>query len=241
VPQVTSLGGIQFSHKMTPIPYYGRSLTKSNLAQFIADKLQKTDQGSLNLIKSFIDRRYEMIWNSAIWRESLGTTSYSVSADTEEVTLNAAVQFPIAASWDDEEITPIDYSAVFRTDPKLFSETGKVANFIVLPNDSSGQAKIRLLRKPKEAKTLLVLGKVFHTVLTDDHRPEINGVDNALLCFVEGDMLEHLRQYQKAQIKFQEASAQLMIVKDMETHQSASDTRIIPQVEASWDLNDFSN
>ena len=226
---------------MTPIPYYGRSLTKSNLAQFIADKLQKTDQGSLNLIKSFIDRRYEMIWNSAIWRESLGTTSYSVSADTEEVTLNAAVQFPIAASWDDEEITPIDYSAVFRTDPKLFSETGKVANFIVLPNDSSGQAKIRLLRKPKEAKTLLVLGKTFVNVLGDDGRPEINGVDNALLCFVEGDMLEHLRQYQKAQIKFQEASAQLMIVKDMETHQSASDTRIIPQVEASWDLNDFSN
>ena len=216
-------------------------MTKSSIAQFVADKLQKTDQGSLNLLKSFIDRRYEMIWNSALWREALGTTSYSVAADTEEVTLNTAVHFPVAASWDDEEITPIDYSAVFRIDPKLFSETGKVANFIVLSNASTGEAKIRLLRKPKEAKTLLVLGKLKITELTDNDSPLINGIDNSLLSFVEGDMLEHLRQYQKAQVKFQEASAQLMIVKDLETHQSSSDTRIIPQVEASWDLNDFSN
>ena len=130
---------------------------------------------------------------------------------------------------------------MFSIDPKLFSDTGKVANFIVLSNTSTGEAKIRLLRKPKEAKTLLVLGKLKITELTDNDSPLINGIDNSLLSFVEGDMLEHLRQYQKAQIKFQEASAQLMIVKDLETHQSASDTRIIPQVEASWDLNDFSN
>ena len=79
-------------------------MTKSAIAQFVADKLQKSDAGSLALLKSFIDRRYEMIWDSGLWRETLGTTSYSVAADTSEVTLNSAVLFAVAVAWDDNEI-----------------------------------------------------------------------------------------------------------------------------------------
>ena len=204
-------------------------MTKSDIAQFVADKLQKTDQGSLNLLKSFVDRRYEMIWNAALWRESLGTTSYSVAADTSEVTLNSAVDLPVAAAWDNEEITPVDYSAVFRVDPKMFDESGAVAKFIVLAKGANGSSKIKLLRKPKEAKTLLILGKTKMTPLGDEDSPLISGVDNALVAFVEGDMLEHLRQYQKAQLKYQEASSQLAIAKDMETHQTATDTsQVLP-------------
>ena len=214
-------------------------MTKTSMANFVADKLQKTDQGSIDLLKSFIDRRYEMIWDSALWRSSLGTTSYTVAIDTEEVTLESTVDFPVAAVWDDKEIAPTSYSSVFRLDPTLFNDSGAVVNFIVIAKSSAGAAKIKLLRKPKESKTLLILGKLKMTALTDNDSPEINGIDNALLSFVEGDMLEHLRQYGKAQVKFQEASGLMQIAKDMETHQSASDIRIIPEVKDDWSTSDF--
>lgn len=214
-------------------------MTKSAISQFVADKVQKTDQGSLTMLKSFIDRRYEMIWNSALWRESLGTTSYTVEVDTQEVTLESTVDFPVSARWDDKEITPIDYSAVFQIDPTLFNDAGAVVNFIVLPKDSSGDAKIKLLRKPDTEKSLLILGKLKIVALGDSDSPKINGIDNVLVSMVEGDMLEHMRQYQKAQIKFTEAMNHLNIAKDLENHQSASQTRIIPEIAGHWDSNSF--
>jgi len=214
-------------------------MTRLDLAQFVGDKLQKSDSGSLSMLRSFIDRRYEMIWDSALWRESLGTTSYTVAIDTQEVTLESSVDFPVSAVWDDKEITPVDYSAVFQLDPTLFNDSGAVANFIVVAKSSTGAAKIKLLRKPKESKTLLILGKLKITALGDSDSPLIKGIDNALLAFVEGDMLEHLRQYGKAQAKYQEAASQLTIAKDMENHQSASNTRIIPEVKSDWSSADF--
>ena len=214
-------------------------MTKSAIAQFVADKLQKSDAGSLTLLKSFIDRRYEMIWDSGLWRETLGTTSYSVAADTSEVTLNSAVRFAVAVAWDDNEISAMDYETVFQINPALFDESGAPTSFITLPNDSSGNAVIRLIRKPDKAKTLLVLGKLKLTALTDSDSPKINGIDNALLAYVEGDMLEHMRQYGKAQVKQQEAAGAMMLMRDLESAQSAKIARLIPEVPNVWDINDF--
>ena len=214
-------------------------MTKTEIAQFVGDKLQKTDGASLTMMKSFVDRRYEMIWNSALWREALGTSTYTVAIDTENVTLAATVDFPVSARWDDKEIVPMDYGAVFQIDPTLFNDSGAVVNFIVLPKTAAGQCQIRLLRKPSESKSLLVLGKLKITALNDSDSPKINGIDNVLVSMVEGDMLEHTRQYNKAQIKFNEAMNQLNIAKDLEKHQSASITRIIPEVRDHWNTDSF--
>ena len=108
-----------------------------------------------------------------------------------------------------------------------------MANFIVLPK-SAGDARIKLLRKPSVAKDILILGKLNLVALGDTDSPLINGIDNVLLGLVEGDMLEHVRQYQKAQLKYTEAMNQLTIAKDLEKQQSASNTRIIPMVEDHW-------
>ena len=72
-------------------------MKKAALVQFVADKVQKTDAASIAMMKNFVDRRYEMIWDSSLWRESLAVTTYTVAADTEEVTLNAAVDLPVSA------------------------------------------------------------------------------------------------------------------------------------------------
>jgi len=211
-------------------------MTKNEIAQFVADKIQKSDEASLTMLKSFIDRRYDMIWNAALWRESLATDSQEISIDTETVTLNTVLDFPVAAVWDDKEIMPVDYSAVFQIDPTLFGDSGEVAKFIILPK-LDGDARIKLLRKPSAAKTILILGKLKIVPLGDTDSPKINGIDNVLLGMVEGDMLEHIRQYQKAQLKFTEAMNQLNIAKDLEKHQSASNSRIIPIVEAHWNAD----
>jgi len=232
-------------------------MKKASMAQFVGDKVQKTDTDSIALIKKFIDRRYEMIWDSALWRQSLGTTTYTVAVDTEDVTLNSTVDFPVSARWNDMEIIPIDHQTVFQIDPTLFNDAGSVTNFITLPRDSSGNAKIKLLRKPDKEKSLLVLGKLKITsdgntwttssstdtdmlpLMADTGEPTINGIENALLAFVEGDTLEHMRQYGKAQIKYQEAAGQMAVARDLDVHQSARVTRIVPQVAGEWNAGDF--
>jgi hypothetical protein len=232
-------------------------MKKAATAQFVADKVQKTDAASIAMIKNFIDRRYEMMWDSALWRETLATTTYTITVDTEEVTLNATVDLPVSARWNDMEIVPMDYQSVFQIDPTLFNDAGSVTNFLVLPRDASGNAMIKLLRKPDKEKSLLVLGKQKITsdgntwttssstdtdvlpILSDDGEPKINGIDNALLSFVEGDILEHMRQYGKAQVKYQEAGNHLAVARDMDNHQSGRITRIVPQVESFWSVGDF--
>jgi len=214
-------------------------MTKTALAQFIGDKLQKTDADSLTLLKSFIDRRYEMIWDSGMWREALGTTSYSVAADDEDITLNSTVDFPVAASWDNDGIYPVNYEMVFQIEPDEFNQSGTPTTFIVLPKDSSGNAVIKLVRKPNIAKTLLVLGKLKITALGDTDSPKVNGITNTLLAYVEADMLEHVRQYGKAQAKLNEAASQMALMRDLEVGQAAKETRIIPQVSNDWSAADF--
>ena len=232
-------------------------MKKAAIAQFVADKVQKTDSSSIALIKKFIDRRYEMLWDSSLWRETLATTTYTVAVDTQELTLNSSVDFPISARWNDLEIIPLDYQAVFQIDATLFNDAGAVTNFVILPRDSSGNAKIKLLRKPDKEKSLLVLGKQKVTSdgntwttssstdtdslpsMADTGEPKINGIDNALLAYVEGDTLEHMRQYGKAQIKYQEAGNQLSVARDLDNHQSARVTSIVPHISGHWDSGDF--
>ena len=232
-------------------------MKKAAIAQFVANKMQKSDSATLDIIKNFVDRRYEMIWDTTLWRQTLATTTYTVAVDTDDLTLNSTVDFPVSARWNDLEIIPMDYQAVFQIDPTLFNDSGSVTNFIVLPRDSSGNSRIKLLRKPNEEKSLLVLGKQKITAdgntwttssststdvlpqMADTGEPVINGIENALLAFVEGDTLEHMRQYGKAQIKFQEASGQLTVARDLDNHQAARVSSIVPHISGHWEAGDF--
>jgi len=52
-------------------------------------------------------------------------------------------------------------------------------------------------------------------------------------------MLEHLRQYGKAQVKVAEAAAQMALMRDLEVSQSAKITKLVPEVASVWDVSDF--
>ena len=62
-------------------------MTLADMASFICGKVGKTDSESLAKCKEFLARRYELVWNSQLWRDTLTTSSQSVAADTQDVTI----------------------------------------------------------------------------------------------------------------------------------------------------------
>ena len=217
-------------------------MTKSNIANYVGEKVHSTDDDSQAVFKTFVDRRYEMIWNAELWRESLGTMDTTVTSGNSVVSLSSMMDFPVSAYWDEREITPVDYQRVFQINPALLEESGTPTDFIVLPKVTSAgntYPQIKLLRVPDVTKTLLVLGKLYVTPLGDNDSPTLSGIDNTLVSYVEADALEYLQQYAKAQAKLQEAGAHLQLMRDMEKHQSARVQQLVPDVEAAWGYNDF--
>ena len=217
-------------------------MTNSDIATYVGEKVHSTDDDSIAVFKTFVDRRYDMIWNAELWRESLGTYSTTVSSGTEIVDLTVDMDFPVAAYWDEKEITPVDYQRVFQINPALLDENGTPTDFIVLPKSVSASGtrpRIKLIRIPNESKTLLVLGKLIINPLGDSDSAVLSGIDNALVTYVEADALEYLQQYAKAQLKMQEAGAHMQLMRDMEKNQSARQIQLVPDVEVAWTQNDF--
>jgi|TARA_R100001463_G_scaffold9938_6_gene29591 hypothetical protein len=217
-------------------------MTKSDIATYVGQKVHSTDDDSISVFKTFVDRRYDMIWNAELWRESLGTYSTTVPSGTEIVDLTLEMDFPVSAYWDEKEITPVDYQRVFQINPALLDENGTPTDFIVLPKSVSASGtrpRIKLIRIPNETKTLLVLGKLIISPLGDSDEAVLSGIDNALVTYVEADALEYLQQYAKAQLKMQEAGAHMQLMRDMEKNQSARQIQIVPDVEVAWTQNDF--
>ena len=240
-------------------------MTLSEIASFVCTKMMDTEAPSVAVCKDFIKRRYQMIWDSGVWTESLGTVSQAVTANTAEVTLSSnptvfyyptsattvgtKMDFIVAAKFvktgeeDGQETVNSDWATFFQIDPGIFENVSNrrnfPANYANLPRDASGNCRIRLIPATSTDGTLFALGKLKLQNLTDNDTPVIRGIDNALLAFAEGDMYERSRQFQKAQVKFTEAAAQIQIMRDLEKGQQQSVTRIIPVVNDEYSINDI--
>lgn len=231
-------------------------MTLTELATFITSKLQDTDSASVTACKDFINRRYQMVWDSALWTETLGVASKAVAAGDQTITLDGApsitfyqsgvapstyIDFPVAVkvteTGDDDgiEMVQSDWINFFQIDPNAWvdvtSRRSIPTGYINLPKDGSGYARIKPVPIPQSSGTAFVLGKLKWLALGDTDTPCLRGVDNALLAFAEGDMLERARQYGKAQAKYTEAAAHLGIMRDIERGQQQAVSRIIPLEE----------
>lgn len=203
-------------------------MTKASIISLVTSKLQFTDTDSNAIATSSFDARDEMIWDSNLWKESLATETQSITASTSTVTLGSTLQFPVAVRWDECTIDPIRYESVFQIDPNSFENTGTPTRFIRLADDSSGNARIRLLETPDQSKDIFILAKLKYASLATTDSPRITATNNALIAFVEGDMLEYKRQYGKAQAKFSEANSLLAAARDVETWQESDFQQVIP-------------
>ena len=234
-------------------------MTLSELATFITSKLSDTDAASVTACKSYINRRYQMIYESALWTETLGVSTKAVTAGDTSITIDGApsvtfyhsvvapttfIDFPVAVKFtvtgedDGADILNADWITFFQLDPNAWIDVSnrraKPTNFINLPKDGSGYARIKPVPVPADAGSLYVLGKLKWIALGDSDSPCIRGIDNALLAFAEGDMLERARQYGKAQVKQGEAAANVKLMLDIEKGQQQSISRIIPMEEGIY-------
>lgn len=244
-------------------------MTLSDMASFITAKLNDTDASSVSTCKDFIKRRYELIWNSSLWLESVGAVSHAVAANDTSVTLSedpdwfyyptsgtvastaARLDFPVAVRFiktgdaDGRELVNGDWWTFFQFDPNAWendaSHRATPSGFVHLPKNASGYCRFKLVPTPDAAGTLFVLGKMKLTNLSGDtDSPTLRGVDNALIAYAEGDMLERSRQYGKAQAKYAEGAEHVRVMRDMERGQQQAHSRIVPMVEAEWGVADWS-
>lgn len=90
--------------------------------------------------------------------------------------------------------------------------------------------RVRIFPIPTAPTTLNVLGKKPFIPLTfPTEVPAIRNLDNCLIAFAMGDMLERARQFGKAQAQYQEAAALLSELAKIETIQAANNTQFVPE------------
>jgi len=228
-------------------------MTLDELANFITTKVNDTNTDSVTACKSYINKRYKMIYEASLWTESLGIISQSVAASETETVVSTApsitfyqsssapttyADFVVAAKFtnntetDGNELVGQDYLSFFQLDPNIWLDVSgrrtTPTNFVPLPKNGSGYARIRLIPTPALAGTLYVLAKLKFVELGDSDSPCLRGVDNALLAYGEAAMLERARQYGKAQLKNQEGQAMEQLMKDLERGQQQVNSVVVP-------------
>jgi hypothetical protein len=193
--------------------------------------------------------------------DSYVTSTYSSFINNQMyLDIPIAIRFTVNGNTDGIEIPAAEWQSFFQLDPNVWNNVdsrratpGNFINLARLINDGtttygdSGIPQIKLVPTPDQAGTLFVLGKRQSpvrqfgeaTTISNNQIFEIRGVENALMAFTEGDLLEYSRQYGKAQAKFAEGSAHVGTMKDMERGQQQQISRIIPDSLYDWTFDDI--
>jgi len=189
--------------------------------------------------------------------DDLVDMSYASTNGAMFLDLVVAIRFTTDADPDGVEVPSADWQLFFQLDPGAWnnvdSRRATPSNFVNLPREMnpalygfSGVPKIKLIPAPNADGTLYILGKQQSptrqlgeaAAVTADADFSIRGCENAIMAFVEGDLLEYSRQHGKAQAKFSEAAALVSVMKDMERNQQQQVSRIIPDAMPVWTMDD---
>jgi hypothetical protein len=226
-------------------------MTLAGMSSFVCQKVGRTDTASIDSCKGFLARRYELIWDSQLWKDSMTTVTIAVTAGQQDVLLGASIDRVVAVRCDTVGLTPVQQEAVYYIDPTLFDKYGAPASYVIMPASTTGGAVIRLVTRPSKDTTITVLGKRKVTVvnasgsllqrsLSDlNDSPYLRGIDHSLLAFAEGDMLTRERQYGKAQMMYAEASSTLRVAYNLEMGQQASEVQVSPTHGGEWSRDDW--
>ena len=191
--------------------------------------------------------------------DPVSSTYASISTRSMFMDLPVAVRLNLISSTDNSlEIPAADWQSFFQLDPNVWSNVDSrratPSNFVNMPRaidtvlyGQSGVPRIKLVPVPDQDCTLFILGKKQSVVrqfgeaqaVANDDPFEIRGCENAIMAFVEGDLLEYSRQYGKAQAKYGEAAAHVGTMKDMERNQQQQVSRIIPDSLNEWTIDDI--
>jgi len=143
-----------------------------------------------------------------------------------------------------QEFDEVHYVSKNTTSGAVLFSNGASTETIPADETKYSLCRVRLNLNPEyvtgEDVSIIVIGKKRVRPMRHDYdEPQVRGIDNALISFVEGDLLERSRQYAKAQVKYAEASSLLDIARDIERGQSAAVSILQPTVIGDYDRVDF--
>jgi hypothetical protein len=120
-------------------------LTLLQYAENICSKLGKTDANSMSLCKGFVRNRYQMIYDSALWKESLMIINMQVAE--ADVVLPHYLERPVSVRIGNDNALPVELQALFDVDPAIFDKTGtptrwSETNVSALHTDPQGTALV---------------------------------------------------------------------------------------------------
>ncbi len=121
-------------------------MTLSELANFICGKVNQTETEDVAACKGFLTRRHDLIWQDALWKDSLVEYRQTLSADIADYTvasnwlpakgvllLPPIIQRVLAARTTLRALNVRRPEFFYRIDYDAFAKTGQAAQFILLP------------------------------------------------------------------------------------------------------------
>lgn len=149
-----------------------------------------------------------------------------------------------SARYGAQEFDEVHYISKDVTSGTVTVSNGATDQVIPAEETRYSLCRLRLNLVPEyvasETVNLIVVGKKRLRPLRNDYdEPQIRGIDNALIAYAEGDMLERSRQFGKAQVKYGEASSLLDVVRDLERGQSSAVSVLQPNPDGSHTRDDF--
>jgi hypothetical protein len=228
-------------------------VTLADYVSFICPVVGQVDTVSTNLCKTFVQRRYQMIYDQRNWKDAIDLiTGLSVNT-TGVMDYPAGIDRIITIRGNGNHlIMPSDAAQVMEIDPTLFERTGDPQIWFdyaafdapalpLAPQNPVPVHRIKFLPTPAVTTPIILQGTRAFVQLTHDlDQPVIRGLDETIIAYATGDMLRRQRQYQKAQLLYQEAAAALKSAVQSETEAAGYNARIVPFPE-SYDLeSDYS-
>lgn len=206
-------------------------MTRSQIIAYTIAKLGISEAAVTTKAGTFLDMRHSMIWNDSDWKQARVEEAVPLVAGTQDYTLGSTVEFIKVARLNGlYDLTVLADVTALQKMPSLYDANGPTIAIVPLPR-TGGAVKIRVVGKPTQAGTLLIVGKAKLTALADADEPPIPGEDIALCEYVLADLYEWLRQFDTAKHYMEKAGFLLAKMKEIETVQAGEMRQIIPHVQ----------
>lgn len=119
-------------------------MTLAQLATFVCTKVRQNNTAALAIAKEFLQRRHEMLWHEALWKDSLVQYTQTLSPDGYTVTSTwlptkgvllcpPVIDRVLAARIADRKLNVQRPEYYFRIDYDSFAKQGNATEFVLLP------------------------------------------------------------------------------------------------------------
>lgn len=196
--------------------------TLDQMAQLVCGKVGQVDAGSVALCYGFLNYRFRMIFDSFPWRDSqIIPSDVNTVASQAYVLLPSGVDRVISIRCNGQMLDPTNSTIQIETNPTYFDTTGVPLYYEEYTEVSDSSKRIRLFPIPNAVFALKIVAKrTPNTLSASGDTPILRNIDNVLIAYAMGDMLERQRQYGKSGEKFKEAGALLEAAKQLENNQT---------------------